>query len=84
MNSKQILNYFAVSESFSCTLFNHVISMNKMHTIKYQNLLRLCPNHPPELPLIPRWFQHTFCMTQMLETLPYNYQSAQKPLFTAL
>ena len=39
---------------------------------------------PPSLLTKISYFQHACCMTQKLRTLPYNYQSTEKPLFAAL
>ena len=58
--------------------------MLTLYTINIPQLFRALLQPPPELSLIQVDFQHAFCMTSRLSTLPFNYQSTEKPLFAAL
>ena len=58
--------------------------MLTLYTISIPQDFRALLQPRPELSLIPVNFQHTFCMTSRLSTLPFNYQSTEKSLLTAL
>ena len=71
MHSKQILDYFAVS---------NVIAM---HIIKTPEVFEAPTSLQSSLrPLAD--FEHAFCMTHRLQTVPYKYQQTKKPAFAKL
>ena len=81
-HSKQILDYFAVSESSICTVASNVINMR---IIKTPEVFKALPWSPLPSSLRPAAdFNYVFCRTQRLQTLPYNYRPTEKPLFAAL
>ena len=80
MHSKQLLNYFAVSEDF------FVLSMLSLYSIHNKNITVFRASFQPtsRALLDPSWFWHAFCMTQRLKNVPCNYRTMEKPLFAAL
>ena len=80
MHSKQLLNYFAVSEGF------FVLSMLSLYSIHNKNItvFRASFQLTSRALLDPSWFWHTFCVTQRLKNVPCNYRTMEKPLFAAL
>ena len=58
--------------------------MLTLYTISIPQDFRALLQPQPELSLIPVDFQHTFCMTSRLSTVPFNYQSTEKSLLAAL
>ena len=56
MNSKQILDYYDVSESFFCTVFRNVIAMYTMQTLELfwaSQLLSKAPLDPQVIITMP-------------------------------
>ena len=80
-HSKQILNYFAVSERFFY-IVNVILALYTAY--KDLNFLGVHPNPTPEPPQIPVDFQYAFCVTQRLGTQSHNYRPTEKTLFVAL